>query len=373
MLRDARARGCPCGHWCRDGLESMAAGLHARSMATVLVTGGTGFLGAHTIARLLADGHIVRTTIRKLSRSRDVLQMLRAAEATNADSVSFVAADLTSDEGWAEAVADTDYVVHVASPFPGSRPKDENELIAPAREGALRVLRAARDAGVKRVVLTSSFAAIGYGYEKTDRVFTEADWTTLDGSDVTPYIKSKAVAERAAWDFVETEGNGLELTVINPVGIFGPILGPDFSSSVNIIRTMLNGGMRVAPPIYTNVVDVRDAASLHVCAMTAPSAAGQRFLALSPGEPVSFQQMAAALHRGLSEAAAKAPNSTAPTWLVRLMSVFMPALRELVPQMNVRRRASNQKALTELGWRPRAAEEAIIATGESLIRLGQLD
>ncbi len=341
-------------------------------MATVLVTGGTGFLGAHTIARLLRDGHTIRTTIRNLSRSGGVLQMLRTAEAPNPDSVSFFAADLTKDDGWAEAVVGADYVIHIASPFPGARPKDENELIVPARDGALRVLRAARDTGVKRVVLTSSFAAVGYGYGKTDRVFTEADWTKLDGSDVTPYIKSKAIAERAAWEFVGTQGKGLELTVVNPVGIFGPILGPDFSSSINIIRTMLNGGMRVAPPMFTNVVDVRDAADLHVRAMTAPNAAGQRFLALSSGEPVSFRQMAAALRTGLGEAASKAPTSTSPTWLIRLMSVFAPTLRELVPQMNVRRRVSNAKAIQELGWQPCTADEVVVATGESLIRLGQL-
>jgi dihydroflavonol-4-reductase len=341
-------------------------------MSTVLVTGGTGFLGAHTIARLLADGHTVRTTIRTLSRSGDVLEMLRTAAAPNADSVSFFAADLTRDAGWAEAVAGADYVIHVASPFPGARPKDENELIVPARDGALRVLRAARDAGVKRVVMTSSFAAIGYGHGKTERVFTEADWTRLDGADVTPYIRSKAVAERAAWDFVDTEGGGLELTVINPVGIFGPILGPDFSSSINIVRTMLDGGMRVAPPIFTNVVDVRDAADLHVRAMTAPNAAGERFLALSSGGPVSFQRMAAALRAGLDEAASQAPRSSSPTWLIRLISLFVPALRELVPQLDVRRRASNQKAIRELGWQPRTVDEVVVATGESLIRLGRL-
>lgn len=340
-------------------------------MATVLVTGGTGFLGAHTVARLLADGHDVRTTVRSLSRRPEVESMLATAKAREPAGVSFFRADLTADAGWAEAVAAADYVVHVASPFPAARPKHEDELIVPARDGALRVLRAARDAGVKRIVLTSSFAAVGYGHDRSGRVFDEQDWTDTAGSDVTPYVKSKAIAERAAWDFIEHEGKGLELSVVNPVGIFGPVLGPDYSSSIGIITTMLAGGMRAAPPVWTNTVDVRDAADLHVRAMTAPQAAGQRYLALA-GEPISFHQIAATLRARLGAAAAKTPTSTAPAWLIRFMSRFTPPLREIVPQLNVVRRASNAKARSELGWSPRSNEDAVTATGESLNRLGLL-
>jgi dihydroflavonol-4-reductase len=338
-------------------------------MATVLVTGGTGFLGAHTVARLLADGHDVRTTVRSLSRRAEVESMLSTAKAREPAGVSFFRADLTADAGWAEAVAGADYVVHVASPFPAARPKHEDELIVPARDGALRVLRAARDAGVKRVVLTSSFAAVGYGHDRSGRVFDEQDWTDTAGPDVSPYVKSKAVAERAAWDFIEGEGKGLELSVVNPVGIFGPVLGPDYSSSIGIVTTMLAGGMRAAPPVWTNVVDVRDAADLHVRAMTAPQAAGQRYLALA-GAPMSFHQIAATLRARLGAAAAKAPASTAPAWLIRFMSRFTPSLGEIVPQLNVIRRASNAKARSELGWSPRPNEDAVTAAGESLIHLG---
>jgi dihydroflavonol-4-reductase len=338
-------------------------------MATVLVTGGTGFLGAHAIARLLTDGHQVRTTLRTRSRQGDVEAMLATAGAPGADGVRYFQADLTRDDGWSVAAAGADFVLHVASPFPGAAPKNPDEVIVPARDGALRVLRAARDAGVQRVVLTSSFAAIGYGHGATSRVFDETDWTDVDGPGVSAYIASKAIAERAAWDFMEREGKDLELTVINPVGIFGPVLGPDYASSIQIIATMLTGGMRVAPPMWTQVVDVRDTADLHVRAMTSPAAAGQRYLARA-GEPISFHQIAATLRSRLGDAAAQAPDRTAPAWLIKVMARFQPQLRELVPQLNVIRRASNTKARAELGWSPRSNEDAVTASGESLIRLG---
>ncbi|MFE7169405.1 SDR family oxidoreductase [Streptomyces sp. NPDC057616] len=263
-------------------------------MAHVLVTGGTGFLGSRAVAQLLTAGHTVTTTVRSLARRPDVERMLAVAGAPHADGVSYVEADLTSDRGWDRAMAGADYVLHMASPFPGTRPEHEDEVIVPAREGTLRVLRAARDAGVKRTVLTSSFAAVGYGHEGTGRTFGEDDWTRTDGPGVSAYVKSKAMAERAAWDFVESERGGPELTVVNPVGIFGPVLGPDYSASIRIIHAMMTGGMRAAPPIWTNTVDVRDAADLHLRAMTAPQAAGQRYLALA-GEPISFHQIALAL------------------------------------------------------------------------------
>jgi dihydroflavonol-4-reductase len=340
-------------------------------MATILVTGGTGFLGAHTIARLLADGHQVRTTLRSLSRQRDVEAMLRTAGAPEAGGVRYFQADLMADAGWDEAMTGAEYVLHVASPFPGAAPKDENEIIVPARDGALRVLRAARDAGVRRTVLTSSFGAGGYGHGQTSRVFDERDWTDISGPGISAYIKSKAVAERAAWDLIDAEGKEMELSVVNPVGIFGPVLGPDYSSSIQIIAAMLSGGMRVAPPMWTQVVDVRDVADLHVRAMTAPQAAGQRYLALA-GAPMSFAEIGAAPRALLGDPAAKAPDRTAPAWLIRLMARFQPRLQQLVPQLGVVRRASNEKARTELGWSPRPNDDTVAASGESLIRLGLL-
>ncbi|HEY1885654.1 MAG TPA: aldehyde reductase, partial [Roseiarcus sp.] len=269
-------------------------------MARVLVTGGTGFVGAHCLVQLLAAGHETRATVRDLKRESDVRAMLRQGGAGEVgERLKLFRADLSADAGWAEAAAGCDYLLHVASPFPSTVPKDENELIAPARDGALRMLKAARDAGVKRVVLTSSFAAIGYGAPK-DRtaVFTEEDWTKLNDPTVQAYPKSKTIAERAAWDFIAREGGGLELAVVNPVLVLGPVLGPDVSSSIVLVKRLLNGAMPGCPDLWFGVVDVRDVADLHLKAMTAPAARGERFLATG-GDFVSVRKIAEMLKEGL--------------------------------------------------------------------------
>ena len=213
----------------------------------VLVTGGSGFIGAHCILQLLDRGYRVRTTVRSLDREAGVRAMLKAGGAEPGGALSFAAADLTSDRGWPEAAAACDFVLHVASPFPPKTPKHEDELIVPAREGALRVLRAARDSGVKRVVLTSSFAAIGYGAKPTDRPFSEEDWSDLNGREVSAYARSKTLAERAAWDFIAREGKALELSVVNPTGVFGPVLGPDYSTSIQLVKRLMDGAMPGVP------------------------------------------------------------------------------------------------------------------------------
>jgi nucleoside-diphosphate-sugar epimerase len=219
-------------------------------MSTVLVTGGSGFIGSHSILQLLAAGHRVRATVRNLKREGDVRAMLKEGGAQPGDRLSFCSAcsaDLESDAGWAEAVAGCDYVLHVASPLPPSVPKDENELIIPAREGTLRVLRAARDAGVQRVVLTSSFAAIGYGKKPQQAPFDETYWTDPNADGVLPYIKSKTIAERGARDFIAKEGGALELSAVNPVGVFGPVLGPDYSASILLVRRLMDGALPGCP------------------------------------------------------------------------------------------------------------------------------
>lgn len=338
-------------------------------MSKVLVTGGTGFLGAHTIIQLLDAGHDVRTTLRSLKRKADLLSMIRTGGADPA-ALTVVEADLEKDAGWAEAVNGCDFVLHIASPFPAGNVGDEEAVIRPARDGTLRVLHAARDAGIKRVVMTSSFAAIGYGHPPRKEPFNETEWSRPDAPDVQPYIKSKILAERAAWDFIKREGGALELAVINPTGIFGPVLGPDYASSIGIIRAMLEGRMPFAPRVYFGVVDVRDVAALHLLAMAAPEAAGERFLAVS-GEPVSMYSVAATLRRELGVDAAKAPRMQLPDFLVRLLARFMPPLREVVPQLGKYRRASNAKAKQLLGWSPRPSEEAVVATSSSLIKLSR--
>jgi nucleoside-diphosphate-sugar epimerase len=340
-------------------------------MSTVLVTGGSGFIGAHAILQLLAAGHQVRTTVRSLKREGDVRSMLKEGGGEAGNRLSFIAADLEKDAGWREAVAGCEYVLHVASPLPPSVPKNEDELIVPAREGTLRVLRASRDAGVKRVVLTSSFAAIGYGYKPRTTPFKETDWTDLDGEVVAPYQKSKTLAERAAWDFINKEGAALELSVVNPVGVFGPVLGPDYSASILIVQRMLDGALPGAPQLYFGVVDVRDVADLHIRAMTHPAAKGERFLAVA-GDFMSMLDIAKVLKCRLGESAVSVPTWQLPDWLVRVAALRDPAVKLILPELGQVKNATNEKARRVLGWAPRSNEEAVVATAESLVRLGLL-
>lgn len=337
----------------------------------VLVTGGSGFLGAHCILALLNAGYRVRTTVRSAKREADVAAMLKSGGAEPGDRLSFAVADLTSDTGWPQAVAGCDYVLHVASPFPPSVPKHEDDLIIPAREGALRVLRAARDAGVKRVVLTSSFAAIGYGKMPPDgRPFTEESWTDPTAK-VSAYVKSKTLAERAAWDFIAAEGGRLELAVVNPVGIFGPVLGSDHSTSTEFVQRMMNGAMPGLPRLSFGVVDARDVADLHVRAMTNPAAKGERFLAVS-GDFMTVREIAQTLKTRLGDAAGRVKTRELPDWLVRIVGLFNPEAAQLVTELGKVKNATNAKAVRVLGWAPRSREDALAATGESLIRLGLL-
>jgi len=337
----------------------------------VLVTGGSGFGASLVIPQLLAAGHEVRTTVRSLAREPQVRATLERAGA-DTRRLSFVAADLERDEGWAEAVAGCDYVQHVASPFPQSQPADEQELIRPAVDGTLRVLRAARDAGVKRVVLTSSFAAIGYGHGHSHSDYTEADWTDVNGPAVQPYMKSKTLAERAAWDFIAAEGNGLELAVVNPVGIFGPALNDDLSTSIWLVKSMIEGRMPGLPDLWFGVVDVRDVASLQIETMTHAGAAGERFLAVA-GKAVPLPQMADILRADLGDAAGNITRRRIPSWLVRILALFNPMAREAAPRLGIRANASNVKARKLLDWQPRGNAEAILATAHSLIALGLVE
>jgi nucleoside-diphosphate-sugar epimerase len=339
-------------------------------MSTVLITGGSGFIGCHCILQLLAAGYEVRTTVRNLHRETEVREMLKVGGVEPGDRLSFIAADLEKDDGWSAAVAGCEYVLHVASPLPASVPKHEDELIVPARKGALRVLRAARDAGVKRVVLTSSFAAIGYGHEVQKTPFNETNWTNLNG-DAVAYVKSKALAERAAWDFIANEGGNLELSVINPVGVFGPVLGPDYSTSILLVQRLMDAAMPGCPRLCFGLVDVRDVADSHLLAMTNPAAKGERFLALA-GDFMWMADIAKVLKNRLGEPAKRVPTGELPNWLVRIAAFRDPTIRLILPELGKFKNATNEKAKRVLGWAPRSNEEAVIATAESLMRLGLL-
>ncbi len=320
-------------------------------MSPVLVTGGSGYLATHLIAVLLKGGSPVRTTVRDVAKQEELRAAVRRGGADDAG-LEVVAADLMSDDGWATAVKGCAEVHHVASPIPPVQPKDPDELIVPAREGTVRVLRAARDAGARRVVLTSSFAAVGYT-PKSGAEFTEDDWTDPDTPGLAAYPRSKAIAERAAWDLMTREGGGTELVVVNPTGIFGPTLTTRLGSSALLIKAMLDGTMTVAPRARFGVADVRDVADLHVRAMAAPAAAGRRFLALADGPALSFVEVAAMLRDGFG--ATRVPVEEAPG----------PELPRPV--------IHNDRARTELGWQPRPVRTTIVETAESLRDLGLLD
>jgi nucleoside-diphosphate-sugar epimerase len=311
----------------------------------------------------------VRTTVRNLAREPEVRALLKQGGAEPGDSLQFFAADLQADAGWKEAVAGCEYVLHVASPFPKKVPKHEDELIVPAREGTLRLLRVSRDAGVKRLVLTSSFAAVGYGHKTQSAPFDETHWTDSSDKHLAPYTKSKTLAERAAWDFMAREGRALELSVVNPVAVFGPVLGPDLSGSTFLIKRLLDGAVPGVPRLYFGLVDVRDVAELHVRAMTHPAAKSERFLAVS-GDFVSIQEIARILKARAGALAAKVPTRQLPDWMVRIAALTDAGVRQILPELGKVKNATSAKAQRVLGWSPRSGEEALLATAESLAALG---
>ena len=333
---------------------------------TVLVTGGSGFLGGWCVIELLRRGYNVRTTVRDLKREPEVRANV-SSEVDPDDRLQVIAADLTSDAGWPEAVAGCEYVLHVASPFPPKQPKDPDELIVPAREGTLRVLRAALDAGANRVVVTSSIAAIRLAEGDETRTLTEEDWTNPDAPGLTPYVRSKTIAERAAWDLVRVRGDEQRLAVVNPGAIIGPVLSDDRSYSLEAVERLLDG-MPGVPNLGFSFVDVRDVADLELRAMTSPEAGGNRFIAVT--EWLWFEDVARVLKERLGDHASKVPTRKIPNFIVRTMALFDGGLRSVVGGLGKRNDISSDKARTTLGWQPRAVEDSVEETAESLIREG---
>jgi|SRR6185437_6941320 len=335
----------------------------------VLVTGGSGFIAMHCIIQLLNQGYRVRATLRSLERDAEVLAMLREGGVEPGDRLTFVKADLSADEHWNDAVKDCTYVLHVASPTPKLDFKHEDEMTVPAREGVLRVLRAARDAGVRRVVLTSAIGAVVYGHPNQAKPYDEMNWTNT--ANAPAYQKSKTLAEKAAWEFIEREGNGMELTAINPVAVMGPVLGADYSHSIYLIKNLLTGKMPGCPKINAGFVDVRDVADLHLRAMVDPAAKGERFIATG-GESIWLVDVAKILKENLGTAAEKVKAKQLPNTLLRVAALKDPMVRSMVPLLGIPMNTTSAKAIRLLGWSPRSIPEAILATAESLIRLNLL-
>lgn len=330
---------------------------------TVLVTGGTGFVAGWCIAELLKRGYEVRTTVRSLSKEKAV----RSAVSKQVDPggrLTFWTADLTADAGWDSAVEGCDYVLHVASPMGHDNPKDPNELIVPAREGTLRVLRAAVKAGVKRVVMTSSCAAATPSAKGEEVTIDETLWSDPGDKSLGAYRISKTLSEMAAWEFMKNNAGSTELTTILPGAIFGPVLSADSLGSVQVIGRLLQGRMPGTPRLNFAVVDVRDLADLHIRAMTNPKAANQRFIAV--GEAVWMSDIARILRSRLGDRAKRVPTRNLPDFVLRILSRFDPSLRSVTPMLGRKFIHTPEKARRLLGWRSRPAAATVEDCAESL-------
>jgi dihydroflavonol-4-reductase len=331
---------------------------------TVLVSGGSGYIAGFVIRQLLAQGWAVHATVRSRAREAAVRKLLAVDDAR----LAFFAADLTGDAGWTEAMTGCSHVVHMASPLPVGVVRDANELIVPARDGALRALRAARAAGVTRFVMTSSVAAIAYGRGRGVHHFTEADWTAPDYAAATPYVQSKTIAERSARDWVASEGGDIEFCSVNPSVVLGPVWSRDFSASVLVVQKLLDGSLRACPDAGFGIVDVRDVADLHVRALTAPGMAGERFIASGPF--LKLRAVADILRARLGAEGRRVTTRNLPDWLVRVVALFDPLAKTVVHELGSVRNLDASHAKSALGWATRPVEQSIVDTARSLIDLG---
>jgi dihydroflavonol-4-reductase len=334
-------------------------------METVLVTGGTGFIGLHCLQQLLDKGYKVRTTIRSESRKQEVLEAMKK-HSSNYENLEFYIADLLKDDGWKEAVEGSKYVLHVASPFFLGEPENEDVFIKPAVEGTLRVLKACADADVQKVVLTSSFAAVGYGHPREKEVYTEEDWSSVDG-EISAYAKSKTLAEKAAWEFVENleESKKFDLTVINPVAVTGPMLTSDIGSSNDFLLKLISGSMPACPKIHMGYIDVRDVAKAHIFSMTEEKTNGERII-------VSENEMFfAEVGKTLNEAGfKKSPTKELPNFLVKIMSFFVGELKTLLSALDRRGDIDKTKAERFFNWEYISTEQSVTETAQQLQEMG---
>lgn len=331
---------------------------------TVLVTGIGGFLAGHVALQLLQQGYRVRGSLRNLGKSEAVRSQLGARLPASLQRLNFVETNLDADDGWHEATKGCRYVIHTASPFPAGFPDNEQALIETARDGALRVLGAAHRANVERVVLTSSVAATNHGHGQAP--FTEDDWTDPESPRATPYYKSKTLTERAAWEFAQE--TDLDLAVINPSVILGPLLGRDFGTSVGLIHHLMTGRFQGIPRFGFSVVDVRDVADAHIRAMTDPAAGGHRFIV--GGRFFWLKELVGLLARSFPEHSAQLPVGEVPDEIIRAMAATDPNARTIVHELNRDLSVDASKATRVLDWRPRPEDEAICASARSLIALG---
>jgi len=333
---------------------------------TILVTGGSGYIAGYLIRQLAAEGWTINTTVRSLKREAEV----RAALGVPASSIRFFTADLMDDAGWAEAVAGCSHVAHVASPFPLAAAKHDDELIVPAREGALRALRFAVAAGVERFVMTSSIAAIAYGHGDQRRAYSEADWTDVTAPDVNAYAKSKTIAERAAREWVVGHGEAMQFCTINPSAVLGPVMSADYSTSIEVVKRLMDGSVPGFPRIGMAVVDVRDLADLHVRALTAPDVTNERFI--GAGRFMMMREIGEVLRARMGAEARKVPTRNIPDFVLRFMGLFDSGVRQIIGELGRTRAADSGHALEVLGWKTRPEEETIVDTARSLIDRGIL-
>jgi len=330
----------------------------------VLLTGISGFLGGHVALQLLNAGYTVRGSVRDLKKADKVRATLKSAGA-DVSRLEFVALDLLDDKGWTEAAEGCRYLQHTASPFVLNIPKDKNDLIRPAVEGTRRAIRAALAAGVERIVLTSSIAAIQYGHEDASRPFTEADWTNLEGKGVSAYPESKTRAEREAWALMDEAGRRADLAVINPSAIMGPLLDEDPGTSAVIVKRLLNGTIPAAPRLHLGIVDVRDVALAHLNAMQSPEAGGHRFIIVDG--TASLMDLAKALRPAFPDRAGKLPRFEIPDWLVRLVGMFDRTIGDNADELGTPKRFDASRGRALLGQDFIPFDASVIATAQSLI------